>query len=348
MSFILSNLSNKLFPPTFPGAVSLMVSHVFLFIGSIFLLDVLFPKHFLNDIYSCLSFTINDIYRHTMIAMLSGYYIPSLICCFVDRYYIHQRIRNPGHKRLLKIPWNEVQRASKLSFFGQSLFVFYQVFINILVLKWRGICDDNEYSYFLTRRPSFLSIVSLMFEVDDGWDWHWFPNAIQIIILFLCFIVLASLIFYCSHRLFHMIPFLYKLHKVHHTFVDSFGIVTAASNLVEHMLLALPTIIIPFDIFGIPLGLQAFLMFVSAISGVMSHSGYAVTLFQPLFGSVGGGIPHDFHHHYHNCEYGSLFWDDVFGTTIADMYPKKWEEIQAANKYLNGSASSVVGNDKDR
>ena len=71
-------------------------------------------------------------------------------------------------------------------------------------------------------------------------------------------------------------------------------------------------------------------VYIAAFGTTYGHSGYdnpKIFKFRKLFSN-----PHDYHHLFINCEYGSGYgdiMDRIFKTRIQDIYPKRWKKLQS-------------------
>lgn len=130
----------------------------------------------------------------------------------------------------------------------------------------------------------------------------------------------GDFIFYTLHRLAHEIPWVYNnVHKVHHEFVQTYGICATASHWVETVFINMSTLIVPAAVMGMPFGWALIWVCLGNFNTVNSHSGYKNGGF-PLMSSR----PHDEHHKYFLCEYGTDIWCDwIMGTTANDLLKKR-------------------------
>lgn len=273
----------------------------------IFQTHIIKDAHFMDDLFSCNDWTIHDLYKYNCCVTFPSVYIPSLFYLFMDRYYenaniLHlKRIYNPGCKPLYKIPWNSYQRATIRTFFSVYQYVFFHTFIGILFWQWRGICDET-YSFW-SSNAYFSYIINLCYAV----------------IYVALYGIVGDVIFYSTHRLLHEYPFLYvNIHKVHHEWVHTFGIASSASSFWEHLIVGIPTLTFTPFILKLPIEFAYIMMSIGGISTICGHSGYEG------FGPSFGGIPHDYHHHFRECEFGAGgFCDWLFKTRLVDVYPCK-------------------------
>lgn len=134
--------------------------------------------------------------------------------------------------------------------------------------------------------------------------------------------VVSDVIFYLLHRTAHEIPFLYRyVHKMHHWWVESFGIAAVAAHPLEHFFVNLPSALLPGVLLGVPFAWNTAYMVIASVLTVRDHSGYSVWFF---FQGSSAKVAHDRHHHFLDCEYGAGFFCDwLFGTTYEDWKRKK-------------------------
>eukprot|EP00756_Hemistasia_phaeocysticola_P004276 Hpha_TRINITY_DN12727_c0_g1::TRINITY_DN12727_c0_g1_i2::g.114132::m.114132/K07750/E1.14.13.72, SC4MOL, ERG25; methylsterol monooxygenase len=62
------------------------------------------------------------------------------------------------------------------------------------------------------------------------------PDVLSMFHHFVCAVVSNEVLFYAVHRLFHEIPFLYRFHKQHHTYVGSIGFAAEYAHPLEQVL----------------------------------------------------------------------------------------------------------------
>eukprot|EP01084_Bolivina_argentea_P313669 543205_1 len=296
---------------SFSRALVLMIlSWVSGYISVYIFQNILVPDaHFFNDMFACNNWNIHDLYKLNCYTTFPSVYIPSIIYTLLDKYYeynniLHlKRIYNPGYRPLYKIPWQSVEKATIRTFFTVYQYILFQTFISVLFWQWRGMCDSN-YSF---------------------WSQHILLNVLIVIIYVILYAIIADIIFYSGHRLAHESAFLYQnVHKIHHQWVDTVGIASSASSFWENLIVGIPTITFTPFILKLPLGFAYTIMCLGGISTICGHSGYEY--FLGIFPITNpGGIPHDYHHHFRNCEFGSGggITDWLFKTRIEDIYPWK-------------------------
>jgi hypothetical protein len=165
----------------------------------------------------------------------------------------------------------------------------------------KGIVTGEIKSFF-----SAFIILWLAPEVDRG----------NILILnfgwFLMRIIVADLLFYIAHRLFHTNKFLQKIHLKHHEFRDTSSFVAGHKSLLEYVIVTL-TDILPLLIFGYDITQICAWTVIGNAFNLEGHSSLSIFF-----------IPSDFHDLHHTCftkNYGIHgFWDRVFDTL---NYPTK-------------------------
>ena len=295
---------------SFQNVLCLMILSFISGFISVYIFCIMIDPHLMNDAFSCNNLTILDLYKWNCYISFPGVYIPSLAYLFLDRYYenhnlLHiKRIYNPGRKLLYKIPWASYQKATVRTLFSVYQYILFQTFIGIQLWKWRGICDSN-YTFWSNHQSLSMLI-----------------NIFYVLIYSILYGLVADVIFYSTHRLLHESSFLYKYHKLHHEWTDTFGITSSASSFVENFIVGIPTITFTPMILKMPMTFAYILMTVGGVSTICSHSGYYIAPFIT-------GIPHDYHHHYQKCEFGAGgFCDQLFKTRIQDVFPDIFCKIQ--------------------
>lgn len=131
--------------------------------------------------------------------------------------------------------------------------------------------------------------------------------------LIVCY-YLTDAIFFTMHKIAHL-PLLYPMvHKLHHTFVQSYAVDAAAANPLEHLLINLVTVHLAPILSGLPAPLWCAWSCVAAANTTLSHSGYGKVFFVGAYSNA-----HDAHHAMQQCEFGTdLFCDTLARTTKAD------------------------------
>lgn len=143
------------------------------------------------------------------------------------------------------------------------------------------------------------------------------PRVLSFILSFL----LIDLIFYFSHRLHHLIPLLWKFHRLHH----SDRKVDSLTTFLHHPLESLSTFFISillFVIFDLPVPVILIYFATAAVHGVISHSSILIPekIDKYLRFFIVTPNSHRLHHSIEmkegNSNFGSLFlfWDFLFGT----------------------------------
>ena len=241
------------------------------------------------------------------VAAFVNWFIIGLCYMFVDYYYeLHgllnlKRIQYPNRNGLEKINWELVNTAIHLSAMNTITTIVGVIFIFAPLAKLRGVCDyDNVYNY------------SLIWNIPK-----------------LPFILISTdFIFYSTHRIFHSVKWLYQnVHKIHHQFVDTYCLSANACHPVEHIVTNLSSVLLPLIILNIPLFWAVFWLQIATLNSTFCHSGYV--FFQKI-----SPIPHDFHHHFLNIEFGAgTYFDSLFGTNLKCTYPAKYPIIM--EPYVN-------------
>eukprot|EP01084_Bolivina_argentea_P001518 2803_1 len=242
-------------------------------------------------------------------------HVPSLILLYFDYYYEkHNLLSKYKVYYPLTITTTNKKQFISWPLYRKSIFlantnaiiagiVFPLLFIPLMEL--RGVCDRLLFEHDRSIIISFLFIIFRMY---------------------VCLFV-SDIIFYFSHRCIHKIKFFYKyIHKIHHQFVDTFGISATAAHPLEHIFANLMTVVGAPIVVNLPLIPYFIWIWIGCLNTTFSHSGYGNPFRRITFGNA---IPHDYHHHYQNCEYGvgSILCDKLFKTQLKDMYPNRWKQI---------------------
>ncbi len=112
--------------------------------------------------------------------------------------------------------------------------------------------------------------------------------------------LLSDIIFYVLHRLFHSVPCLLKIHRMHHCFRTTHAIHAVACHPVEHLAVNCVCIFGSTFAAGVPIEIH-FLTLITAITNTTwAHSGRSRS--------------HALHHLHWDCNYGHWLCDSVFGT----------------------------------
>ncbi|KAH6876595.1 fatty acid hydroxylase superfamily-domain-containing protein [Thelonectria olida] len=133
------------------------------------------------------------------------------------------------------------------------------------------------------------------------------PSAADFLRDFILSLIGREILFYYSHRLFH-VPYLYRrIHKTHHKFKAPVSFASQYAHPVEHIVanmlpIALPPALLHTHIFT----MWAFLAW-QLIETATVHSGY------DFFG--GAARRHDRHHERFDVEFGGMAWLDWFHGT---------------------------------
>lgn len=127
-----------------------------------------------------------------------------------------------------------------------------------------------------------------------------------------------------AHRLCHENRTLYQyVHKYHHQWVDDTVACTCiACHPVEHVLVNLTTVNLPFALTGCPFVLCVAWTGFAVVITSFSHCGYETVI------SSMSGMPHHYHHTFQTVFYGAGgYFDYLFKTRLVDVYPKRWHEL---------------------
>ncbi|KAH7153641.1 fatty acid hydroxylase superfamily-domain-containing protein [Dactylonectria macrodidyma] len=133
------------------------------------------------------------------------------------------------------------------------------------------------------------------------------PTATSFINDILICIISREILFYYSHRLFHVPYFYRRIHKVHHKFKAPVSFASQYAHPIEHIVANVMPIALPPAILGTHIvTMWAFLAF-ELIETATVHSGY--DFFQ------GAARRHDRHHERFDVNFGGMPWlDYIHGT----------------------------------
>eukprot|EP01084_Bolivina_argentea_P295338 508424_1 len=258
-------------------------------------------------------------------------YTLSAIFCFLDYYleknntlYRYKVTYPPPRPTQTKISWKLYKKSIILARINALFALFFVPIIFIPIMESRGNCNNLWFDHENDRKHYSLSydIGLLIFKVMMA------P-------------IVSDIIFYITHRSCHEIPFLYRnIHKIHHEFVNTYGISATASHPIEHLFCNLTTVMGTPIIVGLPLYWFYIFVCLASLQTTCAHSGFGNPFRRIQFGSA---TPHDFHHHYQNCEYGNGangLLDKIFKTQLKDKYPKRYQQMkQEYDKLVNSENS---------
>ena len=139
------------------------------------------------------------------------------------------------------------------------------------------------------------------------------PNVFTFFWQILIFFISEDICFYFYHRIFHSIPWLYRYHKIHHTFTAPYPFCSYAIHPVELMCQSLGSIFLPVFIRPHVYVWWTYLI-LRTFQGSVDHLGYE---FLPSF--LANTTIHGLHHSINTGNYASLFHtiDILLGTNIS-------------------------------
>ncbi len=129
------------------------------------------------------------------------------------------------------------------------------------------------------------------------------------LLYFIPHIIISDSVFYWTHRLFHT-KLLYPLHKQHHEWHQPVSVSFLDSHPLEHLLVNVPTVIIPLIILPVSDFQQALWIISATINSVTGH-----------MYSLDSKQPHVLHHKYFKYNYGAggcHLMDRIMGTYKTD------------------------------
>jgi len=140
-------------------------------------------------------------------------------------------------------------------------------------------------------------------------------------------------LFYWSHRALHLPMFYGRIHKQHHEYTGTIGFAAEYAHPIESII----SNSIPTGIGAILLGVHPFVWIIWLCWRLMGtythHSGYYFNvplIYIPLhITSPDWSLHHDLHHSNNTGNFGSVFWDVLFGTMIdgGNLHQKKCSKI---------------------
>jgi len=157
------------------------------------------------------------------------------------------------------------------------------------------------------------------------------PNLFEIIAFHVFSCIANDILFYWTHRMFHEIPRLYKLHKKHHEFYATRGIAAQYAHLIEAIVCnTIPTLagtIIWIAMFG-SIHMTSFMIYfaIRLLETTEVHSGFVFPITTKILypthcimSDYGHGVSehHYFHHSANTGNYGIPITDYLFGTDKA-------------------------------
>ena len=245
-------------------------------------------------------------------------YLLSLIFLCLD-YYLEKHGKLQDYKVAYPAPrpkqttinWRLYRKSIWLARINAIFSFLIYPLIFIPLMEWRGNCD-NLFFFDRANASTTLSYDIFIF-----------------ILKLLVTNFAADIIFYVTHRLNHEIGFLYRnVHKMHHEFVDTYGISATASHPFEHLFVNLSTVLGAPIVSGLPLIPYFIFTALASIQTTFAHCGYG-NPFRKI--QLASATPHDFHHHYQNCEFGNGangVCDTIFKTRLKDIHPKRWDQMR--------------------
>ena len=162
-----------------------------------------------------------------------------------------------------------------------------------------------------------MPVVIWLFPFQGIWPTEW-PMLAQLLMA----IVIADLAFMIVHTVSHRVPFLWRLHAVHHGVGRLYGL----NGLVRHPLHQTLDLIVataPLAILGMPLDVGVLLGFAVSVQLIVQHSNVAYAL-GPFRNQMSIGRIHHLHHvnwgKEGDCNFGLFLtlWDRLFGTFQAE------------------------------
>jgi sterol desaturase/sphingolipid hydroxylase (fatty acid hydroxylase superfamily) len=165
---------------------------------------------------------------------------------------------------------------------------------------------------------------------------------------FIVLLLLAQLISYWTHRIFHQVPVLWRIHAVHHNDTDV-DVTTSYRHHPLEPLLPLPLLIPVFMLLGVPVEAALAYQLLLIATSLLSHSNvYIPDRLDRFLRKV--IITPDYHRNHHCSEqrftdsnYGSLVpWFDHLFKTATDRPFKEQKSMQLGLEYLREPRDSRI------
>ncbi|KAH8714750.1 fatty acid hydroxylase [Ilyonectria robusta] len=227
-------------------------------------------------------------YNHTLIEIIGTLTIQVLFWWIPSAIYVSLDFIAPSFAERHKIQPSEKQptaavvgHAVAISLRNQLLIIAIQISLAILAV--------------LSDTPSRFQITTTL------------PTATSFIYDISICIVSREILFYYSHRLFHIPYFYRRIHKVHHKFKAPVSFASQYAHPIEHIVANVLPIALPPAALGTHIvTMWAFLAF-ELLETATVHSGY------DFFG--GAAWRHDRHHERFDVNFGGMPWlDYIHGT----------------------------------
>lgn len=204
-------------------------------------------------------------------------------------------------------PWRREQPAFR-SQFGQDLFwlVFNGHFLGLLLAKLTGAG-----LLWLNARLGPAAIPTADTQ-------HWL-EAVPLWVQFVVFLVVKDFLEWCVHNLLHRVPWLWELHKLHHSIVDLDWIGNMRFHWMEVVVYKTLTYL-PLVLLGVDDRVILWVAVVGTLIGHLNHSNLAIS-WGPLRYLINSPRMHVWHHDVilrgeHGKNFGIVLsaWDWIFGT----------------------------------
>lgn len=187
-------------------------------------------------------------------------------------------------------------------------------YINDLVLETdqKKMCVKKKI-YYIGLPLVMFNIVCMSYIFFSIIDYIYMPRKFNIIFGLRDIIItkyVGSYLFYEIHQRSHKIPFLFRLHKVHHCFDEPVGMVAAYAHPLDYLFgNMIPICIIPYI-----LGTDIYTMTCMAIYGVYK----TIIVEHSDFYGMNSNFHHIIHHRKYMYNYGAIWIDNLHGSMFVE------------------------------
>jgi sterol desaturase/sphingolipid hydroxylase (fatty acid hydroxylase superfamily) len=122
-----------------------------------------------------------------------------------------------------------------------NLHVFAYICLSLIykMIDYRQTHHQLDISHYRQVAPKVFTNLFVSFVcceiVDNIGFCHGHGGIVEIGLCFSISMITTDIWFYTFHRLFHQIPSLYRIHKLHHTYIEPFAFAAIYSHTIEHV-----------------------------------------------------------------------------------------------------------------